>query len=124
LIGCTQNTRLRCLVMTSRPPYPRGWRSWAPIPRWLTTSRERYAEATGPPRMPSAIAYPSMCPLRHEPPHGDLPTNHVIGQAISTADEAMGPASRSAADRAARLGVWVVTWVASRFTPTEGERPG
>jgi hypothetical protein len=65
-----------------------------------------------------------MCPLRHDPPRGDLPTNHVIGQAISIADEAMGSASRLAGDRAARPGVWVVTWVASRFTPTEGERPG
>ena len=115
---------LTCLVMTSRPPYPRGWRSWAPIPRWLTTSRERYAPATGPPLMPSAIACPSMCPLRHEPPRGDRATNHVSGQAISIPDETIRSAPKLAGDRAPRRGVRVMTRAASRFTPTEGERPG
>lgn len=111
-------------VMTSRPPCPRGWRSWAPIPRWLTTSRERYAPATGPPLMASAIACPSMCPLRHEPPRGDRATNHVSGQAISITDETIRSASRLAGDRAQRRGVRVMTRAASGFTPTEGERPG
>ena len=53
---------------------------------------------------------------------GGLPTNHVDGQAISVADKsdavfvAIGRSPNA-------LGVSVVTLAASRFTPTEGERP-
>ena len=52
-----------------------------------------------------------------------LPTNHVDGQAISVADKsdavfvAIGRSPNA-------LGVSVVTLAASRFTSTEGERPG
>lgn len=58
----------------------------ATVSTWLAELGAHTAlveSATGPRLMPSAIACPSMCPLRHEPPRGDRATNHVRGQPIS-----------------------------------------